>query len=338
MSMTASAAPSHTPISYAGLTAVVIATALWGFGGTIASWLFSSGVNPVELVQARTVITMVGLFLLVWLTGARRRGAARERLSWPLLLGFGAAIAVANASLFLAISHLPVAVAMVLQNLAPAFAIGWGLLVTRRLPGLRVLAGLFFALLGVAFVVQLPTTPLGGLDLVGIGFGLATAAGVAAFSVLGARASRRYGAIRANSYAFAVSTMVWLVYQLPQGLPELARSTEHLPGVATVAIFGTLLPFVLFAWGTARVGPEAGAVNISLEPIFSAVLAWTWLGQVLDVTQIAGGIVLIAAILYLQWTMSAAPEPEGPGGSAQGAGETPTASTVVERSRIGTPG
>ncbi|MFD1325595.1 EamA family transporter [Micromonospora sonneratiae] len=249
----------------------------------------------------------LGLVLLVSIADARRRrpgGEPRhhERLSWPLLLGFGGAIAVANASLFLAIKHLPVAVAMVLQNLAPAFVIGWGLLVARRRPRPRVLAGLLVALTGVALVVQLPTTPLHGLNLVGIGFGLATAVGVAAFSVLGARASRRYGAIRANSYAFGVSATAWIIYQLPHGLPVLAQSPRHLPGVIAVAVLGTLVPFVLYAWGTARVGSAAGAMNICLEPVFSAVLAWTWLGQVLDAVQITGGVVLIAAILYLQWS------------------------------------
>lgn len=283
-----------------GLLAVCVATALWGFGGTVASDLFDAGLRPAELVAARTLITLAGLVLL--LAATRRSGAPgrTEPLDWPLVVAFGLSIAVANACLFLAISHLPVAVAMVLQNLAPAFVVGWLLLVGRCGLGLRVAAGLVIALAGVALVVELPTTPLGEVNLLGVGFGVATAIGVAAFSVLGSRATRTYGALRANAYAFAVSGVAWLLFFAPQGVPNIVHRVDLLPGVLFVAVLGTLAPFVLFSWGTARVGPHAGAVNISLEPVFSAALAWTWLGQALTAVQITGGLLVIGAVLYLQ--------------------------------------
>lgn len=284
-----------------GLLAVCVATALWGFGGTVASDLFDSGLRPAELVAARTLISLAGLGLLLAL--ARRRSGTpgrTEPIDWPLVVAFGLAIAVANACLFLAISHLPVAVAMVLQNLAPAFVVGWLVVLGRCRLGLAIALGLVVALAGVALVVELPTTPLGEVNLLGVGFGIATAVGVAAFSVLGSRATRRYGALRANTYAFAVSSVAWLLYFAPQGVPEIVGRHDLLPGVLFVAILGTLAPFVLFSWGTARVGPHAGAVNICLEPVFSAVLAWTWLGQSLNAVQIAGGLLVIGAVVHLQ--------------------------------------
>lgn len=283
-----------------GLLTVCVAAALWGFGGTVASDLFDAGLRPAELVAARTLITVTGLGLLLAVT--RRSSALKptKSLDWPLVIAFGLSIAVTNACLFLAISHLPVAVAMVLQNLAPAFVVGWLVLLGRCRLGVRIVAGLVFALAGVAFVVELPTTSLGAVNLPGVGFGIATAAGVAAFSVLGSRATQRYGALRANTYAFAVSSIGWLLFFAPQGVPEIVGRTDLLPGVLFVGVLGTLAPFVLFSWGTARVGPHAGAVSICLEPVFSAVLAWTWLGQALTVTQIAGGLVVLGAVIYLQ--------------------------------------
>jgi drug/metabolite transporter (DMT)-like permease len=283
-----------------GLVAVCVATALWGFGGTVASDLFDSGLRPSELVAARTLITLAGLALLLAVARRSPSGRRREPLNWPLIVAFGLAIAVANACLFLAISHLPVAVAMVLQNLAPAFVVGWLVLLGRCRLGVRIVVGLLVALAGVALVVELPTTPLGEVNLLGVAFGIATAAGVAAFSVLGSRATRAYGALRANTYAFAVSGVAWLLFFVPQGVPEIVGRTDLLPGVLFVAVLGTLAPFVLFSWGTARVGPHAGAVNICLEPVFSAVLAWTWLGQSLNAVQIGGGALVLAAVIYLQ--------------------------------------
>ena len=294
----------------AGLLAIVVATALWGFGGTMASRLFEVGIQPLELVEARTLITFAGLAALVALA-RRRLGERPNPRSWPLLVAFGVAVAAANASLFLAISHLPVAVAMVLQNLAPAFVLGWLLVVQRRPPRLFVIFGMLLAIGGVALLVRLPTTPLLEVNLLGVAFGLATAAAVAAFSVLGSRATQQFGALRANMYAFGVSSVLWLLARAPAGVPEIIGRIDQLTGVLVVGMFGTLLPFALFAWGTARIGAQAGAVNISLEPAFAGVLAWLWLGQQLDAMQIIGGVLLITAVVYLQRDVDPDREPNG---------------------------
>jgi drug/metabolite transporter (DMT)-like permease len=196
-----------------GLLAVVFAAALWGLGGTLAGKLFEQGADPLEVVAVRTWITLAGLATLLF--ARKSPSARRERgpVPWRLVAGFGLSVSVANAGLFLAIQRLPVAVALVLQNLAPAFVVLSALVFTRRVPSARVLAGLVAALAGVACVVELPTTPLDKIDLPGLGFGLLTAAGIAAFSHFGSHATRACGALTANTWAFVVASAAWLLFQ-----------------------------------------------------------------------------------------------------------------------------
>lgn len=319
--------PSSWP-RHSGTAAMVFAAALWGLGGTTAGQLFARGADPLEVVEVRTWVALAGFAALYAVRRRRRRAerpegpglpagsalAARapKRVDRRAVLGFGIAVAVSNAALFLAIDKLPVAVALVLQNLAPAFVVGWVLLVTRTLPSPRVVLGLVVALLSVALVVELPTTPLGDIDVVGILLGLLAGAGVAAFSVLGARAAGSVGTLAANTGGFTVAAVAWLLFQLPHGLPALFERPALLAGAVAVGVFGTFVPFLLYAWAAARVGPQAGAVNISLEPLFGAVLAWIWLGQAVTPVQIVGGLVLLVAVVFLQSSRSAAPPPVRP--------------------------
>ncbi|ATL31034.1 Permease of the drug/metabolite transporter (DMT) superfamily [Streptomyces formicae] len=307
---------------HAGPAAMVLAAALWGLGGTTAGQLFARGADPLEVVEVRTWVALAG-FAALYAVRRRRRRAERpkgsahaapaaKRVDRRAVLGFGIAVAVSNAALFLAIDKLPVAVALVLQNLAPAFVVGWVLLVTRTLPSPRVVLGLVVALLSVALVVELPTTPLGDIDAVGILLGLLAGAGVAAFSVLGARAAGSVGTLVANTGGFTVAAVAWLLFQLPHGLPALFEHPALLAGAVAVGVFGTFVPFLLYAWAAARVGPQAGAVNISLEPLFGAVLAWLWLGQAVTPVQIVGGLVLLVAVVFLQSSRNAAPPPVRP--------------------------
>ncbi len=98
---------------------------------------------------------------------------------------FGLAVGTANAALFLAIARLPVAMAIVLQNMAPALVVLWSLLTHRRRPAATVPIALAAMIIGVAFVVDLPAAGTGQISLTGLAYGLLTAVAVASFSILG---------------------------------------------------------------------------------------------------------------------------------------------------------
>ncbi|HET9167938.1 MAG TPA: EamA family transporter [Actinospica sp.] len=287
-----------------GVLAVVAAAALWGLGGVLADGLFRRGVQPLDLVSVRTYLTALGLGFIV---AARRR--RRGRVHGPAargapftVLGFGISIGVANAALFVSIKLLPVAAAMVLQSLAPVLVVGFESVRDRVRPSVIVLGGLAVALPGVALVAGSAGPNGSRLDPLGVLAGLATALGVAAFALFGHSVTRTRGAIEANALAFAVSAAGWLIYELWHGLPGALLHASVLPAVLGVSVLGTLLPFVLFAWGSGRTGAACGALTICLEPAFGAVLAWIWLGQSLGAAQILGAVLVTGAVSAIQYS------------------------------------
>ncbi len=283
--------------SMAAVTAAVVAAALWALGGTIAGEVFQRGAEPLGVVALRTWVAVLGLALLLAVRGQR----PARRTPWGHVVAFGVATAAANAALFLTIERLPVAVALVLQNLAPAFLVAAAAIAMRRRPSVRVVAALAATLVGVGLVVDLPGTSLGTLDLTGVAFGVATAAGVAVFTVYGARAAQAMGALPATTYAFAVSGLLWAAYALVrEGRLGVPMTAPIVAGVLAIGLLGTLLPFLLYAWSTARTGAQAGTVVMCLEPLFGAVLGYARLDERLTPVQVAGGAVLLLAVAYLQ--------------------------------------
>lgn len=89
----------------------------------------------------------------------------------------------------------------------------------------------------------------------------------------------------------------------------MARHPWDLAAILVMGLFGTLAPFLLYSWGTARIGAQAGTVTISLEPLFGAAVAWAWLGQALSWVQLAGAVITLSAVIYLQRIAAAVPEP-----------------------------
>lgn len=277
-----------------GYAAVAAAAALWAVAAVVARRLFDSGVSPVELTESRAVLAFAG-FALVPSAWRRVRAAP-----WPQVAGLALAIAFVNVTYYVAISRVPVAVALVIQYTAPALIVGWTAVVSRRAPSPEVVAALAVALVGVVFVVDLTPGAIGDIDALGLAMAISSAVFFSTYIVLAEKTGAVYGSNGAMLRAFAVASVLWVVFQLPRGVPHDVLSFDNLPGVLYVGLAGTLAPFLLFAWGVGRVRAERAAIAATLEPVIAAVVAWGWLGQHLSPLQLCGAALVVGAVVALQ--------------------------------------
>jgi len=80
----------------------------------------------------------------------------------------------------------------------------------------------------------------------------------------------------------------------------------HLTGIAwgTIAaltVFSTVLPSVFFLMGLMRLGPVRTAIVSTVEPFLTAIIGAVVLGQALTVRVIVGGVMIVAAVVLLQF-------------------------------------
>ena len=67
-----------------------------------------------------------------------------------------------------------------------------------------------------------------------------------------------------------------------------------------VSIVGTLLPFGLFFVGVNYVRSTRASITATLEPISAGLFAYIFLNESLSTLQMAGGLMVVAAIVVLQ--------------------------------------
>src|SRR2546426_5262184 len=109
---------------------VVVAGACWGLSAIIAKIAFDRSVPPTRMAEARVVVALVVLALI--LLSARRDLFRPPPGALPILASFGLCIALVNGSYYVAIDRLAVGVAISLQYTAPVL-----LLVLAALSGIR---------------------------------------------------------------------------------------------------------------------------------------------------------------------------------------------------------
>ena len=77
-------------------------------------------------------------------------------------------------------------------------------------------------------------------------------------------------------------------------------SGEGVFWAAVIALVSTVIPIVLFTAGLARVGASTTAIASAVEPALTVALAWLVLGETLGPLQLAGGALVLSAVVLLQ--------------------------------------
>ena len=286
---------SQAPI---GLTAIALAAALWALGAVVAANLFDDGIKPLELAEARSVVSALGLALIP--VSWRPPVAPPSRTVRRSLVLLGVCIGLVNAVYYVAIDRLPVAVALVLQYTAPAMVVVYTAVRLRKRPRNEIVVAVGLALAGVALVSGLLGADLGSVDLFGVAMGLASAVLFASYTLVGESVTRTYGPLGAMFRAFSIAGSLWICWQVFNGWPHELFDPANLPRVILIGLGATLAPFLLYLWGVERVKAERAAIAATLEPVLGAVVAWVLLDQTLTVVQLAGGALVIAAVILIQ--------------------------------------
>ena len=114
-------------------------------------------------------------------------------------------------------------------------------------------------------------------------------------------------------WGFLFATLFWAVVQpwwsFPAHLVDDHVSLHgnlagwHLPVWALMAwmiMFGTVVPFILLVGALRHVPATRAAIIAMLEPVAGAFIAWIWLSESLDASQLAGGGIVLAAVFLAQ--------------------------------------
>lgn len=177
-----------SPGRFIGYIMVVSASILFGFNGNLSRLLFNDGISPVTLVEFRMLIG--GVCLLIVLVGWRRSELKLPRRSIFWIIAFGLSLALVTYTYFVAISRLPITVALVIQFSASAWMALGEAIWRKRIPSPYVLSAIAVTLGGVLLLTGVWHQSLNGLDSMGLLYALLSVVTYIAYLLLGRRVGR----------------------------------------------------------------------------------------------------------------------------------------------------
>ena len=217
-----------------------------------------------------------------------------------------AGLAVVQFSYFLAIERLPISVALTIQFTGPMLVLLW----LRVAHGRRLRPSLYGAValsvVGSALVVEVYDA--GGLDGLGVLFAVVAAVTLAVYFIGFEGVGQTYDAFTTLVWALGFATLFWLVISPPWTFPFGDFADPATLALALcVVLFGTLVPFLLNVSALRHLPAARVGVVAALEPPIATAVAWAVHGETLTGMQIAGALMVVAAVA---WVQSHAPSPE----------------------------
>jgi drug/metabolite transporter (DMT)-like permease len=307
--------PSSPRLGYA---LAAMAATMWALNGSLARFLLDDGVPAARLAQLRSLLSW--LLLVAVLTAVRPRLLRVERAEVPRLAFLGiAGLALVHASYFYAIERLDIGVALTIQYLGPLLILLWLRLVHRRHLPRSLWAAVALSVAGCFLVVR--AYDAGSLDWRGIVAAFVAAASFAIYLVASERSGHRHEPATTLVWGFGFASLFWAFAQPIWSFP--IGQFDSLGNLALgfgVAVIGTLVPFALMVTAVRHIPASRAAIIATLEPVLAALIAWPVHGQDLAAVQIAGGLLVVAAVV---WVQSQRPSFEAESAPAYGLAEPP---------------
>jgi drug/metabolite transporter (DMT)-like permease len=264
-----------------------------------------TGWTPGAVVTLRIGVAAVLLTVPGLLAMRGKWGLLRQSLRSVLAFGF-VAVAACQVLYFSAVRRLDIGVALLLEYSGILLVVGWMWLRHGHRPRRLTVAGGVAAISGLILVLN-PSG--GGIDPIGVLWGLLAACGLAVFFVMSSQAADQLPPIALAWTAMVVGATTLLVLDLVRVVPfEMHTSDVVLAGHHTswlVPIVGLSLVAAAIAYaagiGAARLlGAKLASFVGLTEVLFAVLFAWIALSQTPTPVQLVGGIAVLAGIALVR--------------------------------------
>lgn len=295
----------RTTARTSGIVMAVASALAFSSSGPLVKPLLEAGWSLSAALIVR--MGLAGLILSPALVAAVRRERTFLRRHWRSLLAFGL-IPVAGCQLlfFSAMQRMPVAVALLIQYLAPVLLVAFVWLRTRRAPSRLVILGSIVAVVGLVLVVDISGARF---DLIGTLLALGAAVTVCVYFLMSERTGDDLPPLALACGGLLVGAMtmgvVAAVGAIPFAAPPVSvvfRAVE-VPGILAilwVGAIGTTLGYALGVMAVPRVGSRLASFIGLSEVLFALGFAWLLLGETPAPIQFVGGAVLLAGVVLVR--------------------------------------
>ncbi|NML56428.1 EamA family transporter [Chryseobacterium cheonjiense] len=304
-----------------GVVFVGIGASIYGMLATFVKLAYQDGYTTSEVTTSQFVLGLIGLLILNFIqtiTSTKKLSSPSRREVRNLLLA-GTSLGCTSLFYYIAVQYINVSIAIVLLMQSVWFSVVAESFMTRKLPQMRKVVSVIIVLAGTVLATNLINTQI-EIDIKGIFWGLMAAASYTLTMFTSNKLATHLPVFRKSIIMLAGGSVVIFLFLIFAQIGPLhfnslqafylnfTENTEHIHAFRysilwkygfVLALFGTIIPPILFNIGFPNAGLGLGSIVSSLELPVSVTMAFVLLGEKVGFIQWAGIALILFAIVLM---------------------------------------
>lgn len=304
-----------------GVLFVGIGASIYGMLATFVKMAYHDGFTTSEVTTSQFVLGLTGLLILNLIQTL----TSKKKLSMPsskevrMLMLAGTSLGGTSLFYYIAVQYINVSIAIVLLMQSVWFSVVVESIITKKLPNARKIVAVIIVLLGTVLATNLINMEI-ELDWHGIFWGLMAAASYTLTMFTSNTLATHLPVFRKSIIMLAGGSIVVFAFlffaqigpMYFDGLKafylNFTENTEHIHSFNysifltygfVLALFGTIIPPILFNVGFPNAGLGLGSIVSSLELPVSVTMAFVLLGEQVFLIQWVGIALILFAIVLM---------------------------------------
>jgi drug/metabolite transporter (DMT)-like permease len=279
-----------------GVALCLLSAAAFGLMAIFAKEAYRTGVSVATLLALRFAFA-AGVF---WAIVAARRAASTPPAPRAVLAGLALGAigyAIQAGGYFGALTRIDASLTSLLLYTYPALVFGAALLLGRERADRRRVAALALATAGAGLV--LAGGGAGALDPLGVALALSAAVAYSAYILFADRIVGRIDAFLLSALITTGAALSVTAAGLAGGSLDLGFEPAGWAWIAALALVSTVVAASAFLIALPDVGPATASIVSTVEPVVTVAMAMLCFGERLGGVQVAGGALVLAAVVLL---------------------------------------
>lgn len=281
-----------------GILVTIMGAMCWGLSGCFGEFLFlEKGITAVWLVNIRLLLAGTLLVLFGYLSEKNKVfEVLKDPKDFKQLFLFGMiGLMACQYTYFSAIENSNAGTATVIQSLNPIMILSYLCVKNKKMPTLIEIFAIIFALVGIFLVSTKGDVGTMVLSQKGLFFGLLSAVGAAAYSLMAGGLIQKYSIFSIVGFGMLFGGLVMLPLAKIWTIP-VEIDAGVIGGTLAVSIVGTLIAFSLFLKGISIVGSFVGSLIGMIEPVVAVIFSITFLGAEFSFIELIGFALILGVV------------------------------------------
>lgn len=282
-----------------GVLLIALGASSYGMLATFVKMAYSEGFTTPEVTIAQFTYGILGIVLINTIQKSQNKNQATTALTKTIiqLMVAGTSLGMTSVFYYLAVKYIPVSIAIVLLMQTVWMGVLFEMLLEKKMPSAQKIISVFVVLVGTALATNIIENKL-VTDWRGIVLGLLSAASFTTTMFTANRVGIGVSSAQRSLFMLLGDAVIVFGFAIANQTGDFQFEIFAKWGII-LALFGTIIPPLLFNVGFPLTGIGLGSIVSALELPVSVLMTYFLLNENINTWQWIGIVLIILAIVIM---------------------------------------